>query len=369
MMRIKFLQCGDMHLDSPFTSLADADGKPEQRRQDLKYALARIIELAGSEKADMLLICGDLYEHGYLRKSTFRYMCDQFKRLPDIPVIVIPGNHDPAVPESFYSSFEWPRNVHILTGGNRYLELPEKRTRLYGGLAPADGLDPAYFNVLMYHGTLDMPFSSDAFQPVKSADITASGFDYCALGHFHTVISGAGEDKCIFNAGSPEPLGFDEEGEHGVIVAELEKGPGGAEIHARFVNICKRRFISIEADIGACLNDDQAAERAAELLEKAGSIEDLYRITLCGYVSNEFRPNTELIRQLLREKAFYIKLADRTVPDYDFDRIADEPGVRGLFVRKMLDRAAAASGEEEKQLVMQALYYGMEAIDEGKVCV
>jgi DNA repair exonuclease SbcCD nuclease subunit len=212
-------------------------------------------------------------------------------------------------------------------------------------------------------------FIKNAFQPVHSADIAASGFDYCALGHFHTVISEAGGNKNIFNAGSPEPLGFDEEGEHGVIAAELEKTPGGTEIHTRFVKVCRRRFISVEADIGACFGDEQAAERAADLLEKTGTIEDLFRITLCGYVSNEFKPNTELIRQLLREKAFYIKLADRTVPDYDFERIADEPGIRGLFVRKMLDRAAAAPGEDERQLVMQALYYGMEAIDEGKVCV
>ena len=369
MMRIKFLQCGDLHLDSPFTSLADAEGKPDLRRQDLKSALARIIELADSEKSDMLLICGDLYEHGYVRKSTVRYICDQFQRIPDIPVIVIPGNHDPAVPESFYLGFEWPQNVHILAGRNRYHELPEKRVRVYSTLTPEDGLDPAYINILMYHGTLDMSFSSDAFQPVNSADITASGFDYCALGHFHTVISGAGGNKCIFNAGSPEPLGFDEEGEHGVIMAEIEKGSGGAEIHTRFANICRRRFITIEADVGNCLNDEQAAVKVAECLEMNGSGEDLYRIILCGYVSNEFRPNTELIRQLLREKAFYIKLTDRTTPDYDFDRIAGEPGIRGLFARKMLDRAAAATGEEERQLVMQALYYGMEAIDEGKVCV
>jgi len=368
-MRIRFLQCGDLHLDSPFTSLADTEGKPDLRRQELKSALSSIIELADSEKADMLLICGDLYEHGYVRKSTIRYMCDQFQRIPDIPVIVIPGNHDPAVPESFYLSFEWPRNVHILAGGNRYFELPEKRTRIYGTLMPADGLDPTYVNILMYHGTLDMPFSADAFQPVKSEDITASGFDYCALGHFHTVISGAGGNKCIFNAGSPEPLGFDEEGEHGVIVAEIEKGPSGAQISTRFVNTCRRHFITIEADVGTCLNDEQAAEKAAEYLERNGSGEDLYRIILCGYVSNEFRPNTELIRQLLRDKAFYIKLTDRTIPDYDFARIACEPGIRGLFTRKMLDRAAAATGEEERQLVMQALYYGMEAIDEGKVCV
>jgi predicted phosphodiesterase len=369
-LRIKFIQCGDLHLDSPFTSLADIEGKPDLRRQDLKSTLARIVDLADTEKADALLICGDLYEHGYIRKSTVRYICDQFNRIPGIHIMIIPGNHDPAVPESFYCGFEWPGNVHIMAGRNRSFELPGKGAVIHSTLVPPDGLDPAYINILMYHGTLDMPFSNDAFQPVKSAEIAVSGYDYCALGHFHTVIFGAGPDKNIFNAGSPEPLGFDEEGKHGAIAAEVLKTPGaGTEINAGLLNIGRRQFFNLVADISACLNDEQTAETVITVLESSGSREHLYRVSLCGHVSNEFRPDTEILRQLLREKAFYIKLLDRTVPDYDFDTIAGEPGLKGLFVRKMLDRAAAASGEEERQLVMQALYYGMEAIDEGKVCI
>lgn len=369
-MRIKFIQCGDLHLDSPFTSLADIEGKPDLRRQDIKSVFARIIDLADTEKADALLICGDLYEHGYARKSTVRYICDQFDRIPDIPVMIIPGNHDPAVPESFYRSFEWPGNVHILAGRNRSIELPGKDAVIHSQLVPQDGLDPACINILMYHGTLDMPFGTDAFQPVKSAQIAASGYDYCALGHFHTVIFGAGPDKNIFNAGSPEPLGFDEEGRHGIIAAEILKTPGtGTKINAEFLNIGRRRCFNLEADLGACLSDEQAAETVAAVMERSGGDEDLYRVSLCGHVANEFRPDIEMLRQLLMKKAFYIKLLDRTAPDYDFDAIAREPGLRGLFARKILDRAAAAACEEERQLVMQALYYGMEAIDEGKVCI
>lgn len=110
-MRTKFIQCGDLHLDAPFSSLSDMDGKPEQRRDDLRMALSRIVETAKAERADLLLICGDLYEHGYIRKSTIRYVCDQFKKIPEISVLMIPGNHDPAVSGSYYSDFSWPSSV------------------------------------------------------------------------------------------------------------------------------------------------------------------------------------------------------------------------------------------------------------------
>ena len=83
-MKIKLLQCGDLHLDAPFTSLADSDSlgiddKPEQRRNDLRLVLSRIVETAAAQQVDLLLICGDLYEHNYIRKSTIHYISDLFK--------------------------------------------------------------------------------------------------------------------------------------------------------------------------------------------------------------------------------------------------------------------------------------------------
>jgi exonuclease SbcD len=368
-MRIKFLQCGDIHLDAPFTSLSDIDGKPDQRRMDLKNILSRIVELAYGERVDLLLVCGDLYEHGYTAKSTIRYTCEQFGRIPDIPVLIIPGNHDPLVPGSYYRDFNWPSNVHILNANSHY-EHPSTGARVYGGLTPDFSADRSVINILMHHGTLDMPFSAAAFGPVSGEVLDASGFDYCALGHFHTKIYGAGRNKNIFNAGSPEPLGFDEEGEHGVFISTVEKTPGrDAIINAEFIKMNLRSFINLEVQVGGCCYNEQAAMLIESEMKKRGSSEDLFRITLLGYVSHDFKIDTGSIMEYLEPKAFYIRIINNAVPDYDFEKIAREPGLRGLFTKKMLDRAERAASPEEKQIVMQALYYGLEALDEGRVSV
>jgi len=381
-MRIKLLQCGDLHLDAPFTSLADTDNvgidsKPEQRRNDLKLVLSRIVDTAVAHQVDLLLICGDLYEHGCTRRSTFHYVCDIFKGIADIPVLIIPGNHDPLVPGSYYSDFKWPPNVHILSDSENFFEHKDG-TRVYGSLPPVGSLDHSFINILMYHGTLDMPFSTNAFAPISSLELEAYGFDYCALGHFHTQIDGAGPGRRIFNAGSPEPLGFDEEGHHGVIIATVEKETDGcntkelkgqSSIRADFLELCTRRFISLDVPVTGCLDSEQAAIRISSHMEQAGTYEDLYKITMLGYVFQGLKFDTDFIGDFLKGKAFYIKLIDNTAPEYDFESIAEEPGLRGLFVRKMLDKALEATDTEEKALIMQALYYGMEAIDEGKVCV
>ena len=367
-MKIKLLHFGDLHLDAPFTSLSAMEGVPGRRRQELRLALARIVDLAAAEKADMVLVCGDLYEHGYSGKNTIHYIGDQFQKIRDIPVLIIPGNHDPAVPNSFYQHFDWPKNVRIL-GKSDFYEHAATGARVYGCLPPLESPDCSRINILMHHGTLDMPFSADAFQPLSSTEVDLYGFDYCAMGHFHTRLYGAGRKHRIYNPGSPEPLGFDEEGEHGVFITEIEKLPGkDSTVRAEFRRLNQRFFINLEVQAGGCLSDEQVAQRAADAMAR-GSHEDLYRITLHGYINRDYKISTSYIEECLKAKAFYIRLIDQTEPDYDFGLISREQGLRGLFAKKMLERAARAVDEEERRLIMQALYYGMEAIDEGTVCI
>ncbi len=370
LVRVKLLQCGDIHIDAPFTSLSDMDGRPEQRRQELKGALSRIIDLAKAEQVDMLLICGDLYEHNYSKKSTIHFICDQFQRIPDIPIIIVPGNHDPLTVDSFYYNWNWPSNVHILDEKASFFEQPHTGVRVYCAFPEKQELDNEWINILAYHGTLDMPFSVDAYKPIDSGDIEACGFDYCALGHFHSSFLYAGSKKRFFNAGSPEPLGFDEEGEHGIIIASIAKHPGEeSDVQAVFKRTGKRRFIDLQMQAGNCFSDEQVALKAAMAMEEAGNKDNLYRIFVRGYISHDFKINVTNVTGILKEKAFYVKVIDQTAPDYDFEKIAKEPGLRGVFVRKMLERVENTSVDEEKRLIMKALYYGMEAIDEGRVCI
>ncbi|NMA33872.1 MAG: DNA repair exonuclease [Clostridiaceae bacterium] len=367
-MRVRMLQFGDLHMDAPFTSLSDMEGRPSQRRLDLKNVLARLMDLAISEKADLVLVCGDLYEHGYTGKSSIHYICSQLARLPGTPVLIIPGNHDPILPGSYYSEYRWPPNVHILESGDIFMH-PETNTRVYAGLDHGP-TSPDFINILMHHGTLDMPFDPDAFQPVSSVYVEEKGFDYCALGHFHSRITAGGARGIFYNAGSPEPLGFDEPGDHGAFITEIVKEPGGkASVHAEFITVCARRCTSLTADVSGCLSSGQATDVIAAEMDAAGQNSDLFRITLTGRLPSGVQIDTEEIFDRLKEIAFYLKITDRTRPDYDLEAISRERGLRGLFTRKMLERASLARGEEAEALVMKALYYGLEAIDEGKVCI
>ena len=65
------------------------------------------------------------------------------------------------------------------------------------------------------------------YLPFNQEDLRNSGFDYIALGHYHQHKLFDDDYGNIIAAypGSPEPLGFDETGPHGIISGTYRKVP------------------------------------------------------------------------------------------------------------------------------------------------
>ena len=60
----KILHIGDIHLDSPF-SLFDVE-KSQARRQELRGTFTSIMMYAKLKNADIVLICGDLFDSEFV---------------------------------------------------------------------------------------------------------------------------------------------------------------------------------------------------------------------------------------------------------------------------------------------------------------
>jgi DNA repair exonuclease SbcCD nuclease subunit len=87
-----------------------------RRREELRAALRRIVDLALELDVDAVTVGGDLYEHDRVTRDTGHFIGGQFKRLDPMPVLVAPGNHDRYVPDSLYRRLDWPANVYIFDG-------------------------------------------------------------------------------------------------------------------------------------------------------------------------------------------------------------------------------------------------------------
>jgi exonuclease SbcD len=378
MKTIKFLHCADLHLDMPFTSLGTAGNKSAIRREDIKKTFRRIIDTARDEKVDVILIAGDLYEHEYARKSTINFVNDCFFEIPDIRVIISPGNHDPYVLNSFYKNYNWSSNVSILSGQQPYMKVGDTAC-IYGGgftsfyeakslIRGINSLDGNMINILLIHGTAGFEFTQGAYNPMSFDELDSLGMDYIALGHFHNRFERAGKLKNIYNPGSPEPLGFDETGRHGVFIVTISKSDN--EICTRdvhFVELNTKSYTSIEVDVTGCGTADKVAGRIEQALSGQSVDKELLNVTLKGFVDQGFNINVQQLKAYFEDKVFFIKIKDETCVDYNFEEIINEPGLRGLFVRKAFSLIDQTTDEHRKKLLMRSVYYGLQALEQGRV--
>lgn len=372
--RVSFIHCADIHLDAPFSVLGKENLSTERRR-DLKKTFEYIVDLTLENNADFLIISGDLYEHDYVARNTIGWLNEQFKRIGQKPVIIVPGNHDPYVKNSWYRSYQWHDNVHILTTQNPEFFDENLNVYFYGigfdtfhqenlPVQKPPEILPHRINICLFHGTLDMQFTQSAYNPVDSDYLTGIGFDYYALGHFHSRNEELFK-KGIINPGSPEPFGFDEKGDHGVYLVELTKDED-LKINYSFIKTQQRAYYEIDLSIDDVETSGKLAEKLANTLSLYDSKKNIFKINLKGRLYPVLHIDVRALEQQFEEICFSIIFNDCTRPAYDLEELGKEKTLTGVFVRKMKDRIDNAD-QEEKLILEKALYLGLEALLEGNI--
>jgi DNA repair exonuclease SbcCD nuclease subunit len=331
------------------------------------------------------LISGDLYEHRYITRKTLDWLNMVLSELKT-PVVIIPGNHDPYVLNSWYKAWEWPSNVFILSPEHPRLLLDKEQVNIYGigfssfkeekpDLSNVPPPEQGYFNILMFHGTLDMNFTGQAYNPVTSQELEGLGYDYYALGHFH----GTRADyrlKNAVNPGSPEPLGFDEPGVHGAFSITLAEENGEKTFEARRFETAARIYQDKKLDVSGLKTLEEVKFRILALLEGLDPKRDITRITLKG--RTDLQIDLDELTGLLSGDWFYLKITDETKKAFDMEDLAKDPSLKGAFAREIQERLLKLEPELEKNpldegLLMQkkrleiALSFGLEALINGKI--
>ncbi|NLY19383.1 MAG: DNA repair exonuclease [Clostridiaceae bacterium] len=372
---VSLIHCADIHMGSPFKSLGLGNYSSD-RRIDIKKTFGNIINLALERNVDYLLISGDLYEHDYAGRALIGWINEKLSRLGDKICVLIPGNHDPYTEDSWYRNYSWAPNVRILSSKNPEFRDARTSCYFYGmgfdayrqevlSITKEAEIFPEFINICLFHGTVDMPFSQQPYNPVDSDWLLKMGFDYYALGHFHKYDDSL-SDKGIINPGSPEPLGFDEQGEHGVFFVRLSKNEGQVVREYERIVLQQRKYHDIDFDVSGISDSIQLKSALLEALNKKASKSDLVRINLTGRLKSGFYTDLKETGQSLAGEYYFVNIKDSTKPDYNLTELAMEKNITGVFIRMMQDRIES-SPESERQLLMKALYLGIEALLTGSV--
>ena len=320
---MKFVHIADVHLDAPFKTISDRADIGVERRLEQRNALKKVIDYIKEKDIEYFFISGDLYDQEYVRESSIRFLNNLFNEIPNTKIYITPGNHDPFIKNSFYSTFLWSSNVKIFK--NSVEKVENNDVNIYGfGFNNFEMNDnqiesikidePEKINILITHGDL----GDSKYNPMKLNAIKEKGFDYVALGHIHK----RDDSSNIVYPGSLISLGFDELGEHGMIVGEFVQ----KKLNKKFVKVDDREFIELELDVSDTFSPE-------ELIEKINNIKNenkLYKIILIGYRNFPINIDIKLINKNI------IKVKDNTKIKIDFKE--NNNTLKGLFIKKLNER-------------------------------
>lgn len=361
-MKIKFIHTSDIHLDRKFDLKNFSLKEREKRRQEIWDTFDEIIKLAKIEKIQYLFVSGDLVEGEYINFNSIKMISQKFKSIPDTNIIISCGSSDPYNISSMYEYVEWPQNVYIVKNTESAEKLCFESDNLcvysmswdnhsYNDRTQAIydiSVDERKINVLLLYCQVD---SESKMLPVN-IDIIKNKFQYCALGGRHNFqISRDNAAYC----GSPEPMGFEEAGEHGIITGTLEKNNTEFNLHS----MAKRKFITrnIELDINYSFN------KILDLIKFSGdtfsNIKDYVKINLTGTVNTDV--SMDEIENEAKQFFYYIEFEENYIYKNAEDKIYDHNEFNIIESYKL------QFDNQQDKLEQQAFKLGLEVLRKEKV--
>jgi len=211
---MRILQTGDWHIGIGAVHVGEAADRVRQWRLD---TARRIIEIGRQERADVVLLAGDVFEDNGVSRVDVQRVVDILSQ-SDAPIYVIPGNHDPLVPGSVWEHPAWDRSTLVtvvrensaidVPGGRLYACPIHEKESLADPTAWIDAREEQGICVGLAHGSLvgvvddpDFPIPADAPERL--------GLDYLALGHWHrTTAVEVAEQSRIGYSRTHEPTKF-----------------------------------------------------------------------------------------------------------------------------------------------------------------
>jgi len=208
---IRIVHSSDLHVDDDrIAALHDGDGTG---------VLRDVLATARALGADAVILAGDTFDNHQVTTDTI----DRAGTLlaeAKLPLVILPGNHDPATPDSIWmrGRFDEIGNVAILGITNERsiaflnldLEIWGNAHRDYHDMPPLR--DPprraARWHIAMGHGHYEPPETwHNPLRPswlISDAMIDATGADYVALGHWDRAAQVGSGAVPAYYSGSPD---------------------------------------------------------------------------------------------------------------------------------------------------------------------
>jgi len=211
---IVVVHSSDLHVDHDYTArLHGGDGAA---------GLGCVLDAARAMAADVVILAGDTFDSHRVPESLIERAAALIAASA-LPVVVLPGNHDPAIDTAVYrhGAFVAVKNLHVLgvthdesvTFPDLSLEVWGRPHRDYDDMIPfaAVRARTTRWLVAMAHGHYE-PKPERGLGPrpawlIGDDEIAATGADYVALGHWNRAVRVGNGAVPAYYSGSPEFAG------------------------------------------------------------------------------------------------------------------------------------------------------------------
>ncbi|MFM9032962.1 MAG: exonuclease SbcCD subunit D [Mycobacterium sp.] len=266
---MKFLHTADWQLGMTRHFLEeDAQARYSAARRE---AIVAIGALARETGAEFVVVAGDVFDANQLAPKVISRSLDAMRAI-DVPVYLLPGNHDPLDAASVYTGElfgkECPDNVTVLDRAGVWEVRPgvqivaapwrskkptaDLTAEVLAGL-PADGTA----RILLAHGAVDS-LDPDRDNPAQiataglAAALERSAVHYVALGDKHSRTQ-VGDSGRIWYSGSPEVTNFDhKEADSGhVLVVDMDLEDPAHPVGVETRKVGTWRFVSLRREVNS----------------------------------------------------------------------------------------------------------------------
>jgi len=335
---MKIIHCADIHLDSTLSSKFDKE-KAKERNAEILSSFLSMINYAKEEGVKAILIAGDLFDKKKASKKTSEIIMRAIADASSVNFYYLKGNHDALNFAENYN--ELPENLFLF--GNFWTSYDiTDRVTISGAefnnsnapiLSDSLNLDKEKINIVMLHGNASETSLRSEGETIAIKSYKNKGIDYMALGHIHAQYSGVIDERGEYAySGCLEGRGFDELGEHGYIILDIDENEG--KIKREFHRSSVRILYNPKTDITGVTSIVEAIEKVRSELDKLPiTPKDMIKISLTGLVDADVDIIPELITNQFKDKYYFVKTKDKTKIHIDFDAYANDASLKGEFIR------------------------------------
>lgn len=332
---MKIMHTADLHLFSPLSANLGIE-KAKVRNNELLGTFSKMTDYAKQNSVEAIIISGDLFDTQKLTPVMKDAVITVVNSAPGIRFFYLLGNHD----GEFHIN-ECPENLNVFRSG---FEKVQCESVVIGALSNGTDAGKVNFdrdktNILMLH--------ADISNDVNLSSFNGKNIDYIALGHIHSFSSGAIDSRTKYAySGCPEGRGYDECGEKGFVLINVENGMLGYE----FVPFAQRKIIELNLDITGLSETSDVIKKADPLLS-AEQGKDMINLILTGRLNPENTINPGIIKDRYNDCFFDFKVTNRTALLFNADEYKYDDTLKGEFIRHVA--SSEKYTEEEKLKIIE----------------